>query len=229
MPRFGGAFHFPAVASASQSQRRRSQPSAPHRDREGRGAGLDWSAGVGVATSRHNFAQNTVATLPRSSPLPTRSSPPPPPPPPTLPPSPQVPPSTSLLPPPRRRTITLGSGPTGPWGRDAPGCSPCAPSGDGLRSEGLAAAPTRPSPHLCGSLAVHVFSEQSGRCINCGTWKGNPARTICPHSAADAKAARPEPSRHQYAVYDQATIAARLIELRTEREMSWNTTEEETG
>ncbi len=76
-------------------------------------------------------------------------------------------------------------------------------------------------------MSEHVFPEGHDHCVHCGTWKGNPGRTICPHGAPAVSELRPEPTERQYAVYDQNTISARLVELRSEREAAWNTVKED--
>ncbi len=69
---------------------------------------------------------------------------------------------------------------------------------------------------------AHEFSETDQRCIHCGTWSGNPQRTICPRQAPVSTALRPIPAS---IVNDD--LSERLAELRVEREAAWNTVKEE--
>jgi hypothetical protein len=84
-------------------------------------------------------------------------------------------------------------------------------------------------------MSEHVFPEGEARCAKCGTLKEQydraPHLSPCPYTTAPDSSAilRPEPAERRYAVNDRDTIAARLAELKTEREAAWNTVEEETG
>jgi len=77
-------------------------------------------------------------------------------------------------------------------------------------------------------MSEHVFPEGKDRCIHCNTWNGNPQRTLCPHRPDPAVSGmRPEPALRTMAVEDDG-IAARLAELRAEREAGWNVVKGET-
>ena len=79
-------------------------------------------------------------------------------------------------------------------------------------------------------MSEHSFPEGLEHCVHCGTWKGNPQRTICPGGTGHVAPSelRPEPALRLPVADDADTIHARIAELRAAREASWNTAEEET-
>ncbi len=72
-------------------------------------------------------------------------------------------------------------------------------------------------------MSDHEFSETDQRCVHCGTLKAQHEQKAqpCPR-ASNSSELRPEPAVRRYAVNDIDTIHARLAELKTAREASWN-------
>ena len=78
-------------------------------------------------------------------------------------------------------------------------------------------------------MSEHSFPEGQEHCTHCGTWKGNPQRTICPGGHVPASELRPEPARREFAADDADAIHARLAELKAERAAAANTIEDQIG